>query len=134
MTLPAIVTGFREGLGRGELLIQKCGSCSKLNMYPRHACPYCQSSDLGWQPAAGTGTLMSVTVLRAGAPVGFEHDLPYALGIVRLDEDVQLLARLAPDEDGDWSSYHCDDKVSFRANHPSANDRPCAAFGHADTK
>ncbi len=131
MTLPAIVTGFRDGLKRGELLIQQCGSCSQLNMYPRHACPYCQSSDLGWKAAAGTGTLMSVTVLRAGAPVGFEDDLPYALGIVRLDEDVQLLARLVPDPDGDWSSYSCDDRVSFAANDASANDRPCAAFGHA---
>lgn len=132
MSVPAIVAGFREGLERGELLIQQCGSCGKVNMYPRHACPYCQSDELGWQQAAGTGTLLSATVLRAGAPEGFEADLPYALGIVRLDEDVQLLARLAPDPDGDWTSYQCDDRVSFRSNDPSANGRPVPAFSHAD--
>lgn len=132
MSVPAIVAGFREGLEQGELRIQHCNSCGKVNMYPRHACPYCQSDDLGWQQAAGTGTLLSATVLRAGAPDGFESDLPYALGIVRLDEDVQLLARLAPDPDGDWTSYQCDDRVVFRANDPSANGRAVAAFGHAD--
>ena len=58
---------FREGLVRGELLLQQCQTCSKLNMYPRHACPHCQSKALGWQRARGNGVLHSFTVLRAGS-------------------------------------------------------------------
>lgn len=125
MTTSAIVQGFRDGLARSELLVQKCNSCNQLNMYPRYACPHCQSDDLGWQQAAGTGTLISVTVLRAGGPEGFEHEIPYALGIVRLDEGVQLLGRLVPDADGEWSGYACDQRVAFSP----APDKTYAFFG-----
>lgn len=128
MAISPIIQGFRDGLAAGDLLLQKCNSCQQLNMYPRYACPHCQSDDLGWQKAAGTGTLMSVTVLRAGGPEGFEHEIPYALGIVKLDEGVQLLGRMAPDEDGEWASYACDQRVTFQP----ARDKTYANFGHAE--
>ena len=128
MTAP-IVKDFRAGLARGELLVQKCNSCGKLNMYPRYACPHCQSESLGWQKASGRGILHSYTVLRVGAPQGFEEDLPYALGVVKLDEGVQLLGRLVPDADGEWSSYSCDDTVEFAPVSPDlVEQRPCAWF------
>jgi uncharacterized OB-fold protein len=120
---------FRAGLARGELLLQHCNHCGKLNMYPRHACPHCQSTSLGWRKSAGRGVVHSFTVLRAGAPEGFEKDLPYALAVIKLDEGVQLLGRLLPDDDGDWRSFQCDDRVQFTpASSQSAADRPCAWF------
>ncbi len=121
-----IVTEFREGLVRGELPIQSCEACGKPNMYPRHACPHCQSDRLGWRKAEGGGILMSFTVLRAGAPEGFESELPYALAIVKLDEGVQLLGRLVPDADGEWSSYRCDARVDYVAGKADRY----AWFGH----
>lgn len=121
-----IIQGFRDGLARGDLPIQLCNSCGKLNLYPRYACPHCQSDDLGWRNAAGTGRIMSFTILRAGAPEGFESELPYALAVVRLDEDLQLLGRLVPDADGGWASYSCDARVS----HVAATDKCYAVFGH----
>jgi uncharacterized protein len=124
--MSAIIQGFRDGLAAGDLPIQHCNSCGKLNLYPRYACPDCQSDDLDWQNAAGTGTLMSFTILRAGAPEGFEGELPYALGVVRLEEGVQLLARLTPDADGGWASYACDAPVA----HVAATDKTYAVFGH----
>jgi uncharacterized OB-fold protein len=102
---------FRRHLESGELVIQKCAACGAFVMYPRHACPACQSEELGWQRASGRGVLHSFTVLRLGAPQGFEVDLPYALGVVKLAEGVQLLARLLPDADGGWSAYACDQPV-----------------------
>jgi hypothetical protein len=123
---------FREGLARGELLIQKCNDCGRLNMYPRHACPFCQSLSLGWHKSAGKGVLHSFTVLRAGAPEGFEPDLPYALGVIKLEEGVQLLARLIPERDAEWQNFACDDAVEFRAQSPeSVAQRPCAWFARA---
>ncbi len=123
---------FREGLGRGELLIQKCNDCGRLNMYPRHACPFCQSLSLGWHKSAGKGILHSFTVLRAGAPEGFEQDLPYALGVVKLEEGVQLLGRLIPERDAEWQNFVCDAAVEFRAQSPeSVAQRPCAWFARA---
>ena len=127
-----LVSAFRDGLQRGELLIQKCSACGALNMYPRYACPRCQSESLSWQRASGRGMLHSFTILRAGAPEGFEADLPYALGVVKLMEGVQLLARLLPDADGQWASYRCDQRLQLAAPPAgSAQHRPCAWFEQA---
>jgi uncharacterized OB-fold protein len=129
MTIPPMVSQFRDGLARGELLLQKCDSCGKLNMYPRYACPHCQSQSLGWEKASGRGMLHSFTVLRIGAPAGFEADLPYALGVIKLEEGVQLLARLLPDAHGEWTEYRCDAPVEFVTGPPSQPVyRPCAWF------
>lgn len=132
MHTPTIVADFRAGLAGGQLLIQSCSDCGKPNMWPRYACPHCQSENLGWQQSAGKGTLHSFCVLRQGAPEGFEEDLPYAIGVVKLDEGVQLAVRLLPDAPGDWSSYQCDDRVEFVASSPAQIDkRPCATFKRA---
>ena len=127
-----LVTGFRSGLAKGELLVQKCESCGKFNMYPRHACPFCQSFTLGWHRASGRGRLKSFTVLRAGAPEGFETDLPYGIGIVQLEEGVQMLCRLTPGANGDWNGYACEDVVEFIPASPEEVERrPCAWFHRA---
>jgi uncharacterized protein len=108
-----IIQEFRDGLQRGELLMQKCNACGQVNLYPRYACPFCQSEDLGWQPASGTGTLHSLTIQRLGAPIGFEEQLPYALGVVKLQEGPQLLGRLHPTGEEDWTGFACDAAVQF---------------------
>jgi uncharacterized OB-fold protein len=116
---------FSAGLDAGELRVQHCNTCGKLNMYPRHHCPFCQSTDLGWVVAAGTGVLHSFAVVRAVPPRGFEDELPYAVGVVKLDEGVQLLGRLHPSSDGDWDIYACDARVTFA---PAGSDRRGVAW------
>lgn len=132
MMTDTLTLDYRSALGRGELSVQKCGDCGTLNMYPRYACPHCQSENLGWQQVSGRGVLHSFTVSRIGAPIGFEEELPYALAVVKLEEGVQLLGRLVPDSDGDWKRYSCDDPVEFVpevATEPDA--RPIAWFRRA---
>ena len=132
MKTPVIVSDFRAGLAGGELLIQNCKDCGKPNMWPRYACPHCQSDNLGWVKSAGKGILHSFCVLRQGAPEGFEDDLPYAIGVVKLAEGVQLLARLEAHGDDDWSAYQCDDVVEFVAVEPAEiARRACATFRRA---
>jgi len=104
---------YYAALDRGELVVQRCNSCETNIMYPKYVCPFCGSGDLGWQRSAGHGTLHSYTIQRVGAPTGFEADLPYALGVVKLDDGVQLLGRLRPDAAGGWDSYACDVPVRF---------------------
>jgi uncharacterized protein len=132
MKTPVIVSDFRAGLKAGELLIQNCGDCGKPNMWPRYACPHCQSDNLGWVKSSGKGVLHSFCVLRQGAPEGFEDDLPYAIGVVKLPEGVQLLVRLEATGENDWSAYRCDDEVEFVAVERSEIERrPCATFRRA---
>jgi len=128
-----IVTPYQEALSNGELLIQQCQNCKAHIMYPRHRCPVCQSADLGWVAAEGHGVLQSFTIQRVGAPTGFEQDLPYAVGVVRLDEGVQLLARLVPDADGGWDSYACDVAVRFQPAAVTAPVRGPAAWFEVDS-
>jgi uncharacterized OB-fold protein len=108
-----IVQGYRDGLAKGELHIQVCDACGKPNMWPRYACPHCQNEELHFEQASGKGKLMSFTPLRLGAPEGFEQDMPYAMGVILLEEGVQILSRLVPDDDGDWLQYECDQEVVF---------------------
>lgn len=130
MTIPKIVSDFRAGLASGELLVQNCNSCGKPNMWPRYACPHCQSEDLDWVKSAGRGVLHSFCVLRQGAPEGFEQDIPYAIGVVKLDEGVQLAVRLQPHGEGDWSAYQCDDPVEFVGREDR---RECAVFRRVES-
>ena len=115
MTTTDLTDEYYAALSRGELVIQQCGGCQQAIMYPKYFCPHCGSSDLGWKPSQGRGLLHSFAIQRVGAPTGFESDLPYAVGVVKLDEGVQLLARLRPDESGGWDSYRCDGPVRFDA-------------------
>lgn len=118
---------YYDALGAGTLKVQLCDDCTTHIMYPRYRCPECFSSNLGWTEVGGRGTLQTFTVLRLGSPSGYEDDLPYAVGVVRLDEGAQLLARLWPDEDASWDAYSCEDPVVFRSadaaeisKHPAA--------------
>ena len=110
---PSLADEFNDALAAGTLVIQRCKACGEVNMYPSYRCSACQSADLGWQQSEGTGVLLTYAVIRAVPPKGFESDLPYAVGVVRLDEGVQLLARLEPAEDGEWDPYACDTRVRF---------------------
>ena len=45
---------YWEGARDGKLMIPKCRACGKPFMYPRVACPFCASRDVGWVQATGT--------------------------------------------------------------------------------
>ena len=137
MTTEPIMTDltvdYYEALAKGQLVVQECGDCGALIMYPRYRCTECFSSNLGWRQVSGAGSLHSFTVQRMGAPSGYEGDLPYANGIVRLDEGPQLLCRLWPGEDGTWDHYRCDDRVTFRSADPvEIARRPAPWFTRAE--
>jgi uncharacterized OB-fold protein len=124
-----ITEPYYEALARGELLVQHCKACNRTIMYPKHRCPFCYESDLDWVTSSGRGILHSFTITRLTAPSGFEDETPFAVGVVKLAEQVQLLARLWPDASGGWDTYACDAPVEF---HPAPADedtrRPVAWF------
>lgn len=128
--MSGIVEGFRDGLKNGELRIQTCKPCGQHMLYPRHRCISCGSDDLSWTVSSGKGVLHTYTVVRAVPPAGFEDDLPYGMGVVQLEEGVQLMARLHPDDSADgWSDYACDAPVTFcPISAADAEKRPVAWF------
>jgi uncharacterized protein len=48
----------------GVLLVGNCGQCGEFHHYPRRICPLCRSSDVSWVPAAGYGSIYSLSTLR----------------------------------------------------------------------
>lgn len=129
--IAALTEPYYEALQRGELLVQHCKACGQNIMYPRHLCPFCYESDLTWVAVSGAGVLHSFTIQRLAVPSDFEDDVPYALGVVKLAENVQLLGRLWP-EDGGWDSYDCDTAVQFEpASAEEMQRRPVPWFRRA---
>ena len=111
---------WHDALSRGELRVQRCSECHTFIMYPKYRCPECGSSSLSLVRASGRGVLTSFAVIRAGSPSDFVGEIPYAVGVVRLSEGVQILARLTPDDEGEWDSFACDIPVRFAAPAPGA--------------
>jgi uncharacterized OB-fold protein len=85
--------GFFEEARAGRLTGIRCGRCGELAIPPKGYCTACQQRD--WQPVllAGTGTVVSFTVIRV-APRGRGGEVPYAIAVVKLAEGVSLLGRV----------------------------------------
>lgn len=125
----SLAKDFRSHLAAGELHVQSCNACGAKQMYPRQRCLSCYSKELGWARVSGKGTLLSYTVVRAAAPTAFKADIPYGLGIIKLSEGPQLLARLQPGDDGEFSAYRCEMPVVFApASAAEIERRPVAWF------
>lgn len=97
---PAIVrqdpatAGFFAGTARGELLLRGCGRCAAVSRPQARSCQRCQSGELSWVAAAGTGTIVSWSVVHARPAAGAEPP-PAVVAIIELSEGPWLHARLA---------------------------------------
>jgi uncharacterized OB-fold protein len=83
---------FWDGLDAGELRIQKCARCGRLEHPPCVRCPGCGSDDLGYEVASGRATLHSfVEPVHPSSP-GFEARL--VVGLVDLEEGTRLVTNV----------------------------------------
>ncbi len=64
-----------------------------MNFPPRLVCPECQKRDLVEIKLAEKGKVISYTVIRV-PPQQFIDQAPYAVGIVKLDDGVNLMAQI----------------------------------------
>ena len=78
---------FWDAAAQGRLLLKKCLACNQLHYYPRTICPFCGSDRTDWQPAAGTGSIYSWSVMRRA-------ETPYAIAYVTLDEGVTMMTNI----------------------------------------
>ena len=85
--------GFFEEARAGRLTGIRCGRCGAVAIPPKEFCEQCQQRDWSRVPLAGTGTIVSYTVIRV-APRGRASEVPYAVAVVKLDEGVSLLGRV----------------------------------------
>jgi uncharacterized OB-fold protein len=92
---------FFDGSLRGELMLQRCGACSRWMWPVRARCIECFSDDLAWTAARGTGTLYSYTLVHQVFHPGFASEVPYNVAMVDLDEGVRMVTNIVglPDEE-----------------------------------
>ncbi len=85
--------GFFEEARAGRLTAIRCDNCGELAIPPKELCPSCRERRWALVPLAGTGSVVSFTVIRI-PPRGRLPEAPYAVAVVKLDEGVSLLGRI----------------------------------------
>ncbi len=78
------VAPFFERLRAGRLSTTRCANDGLL-WPPRSACPRCHTEALEWTDLPERGRLYAFSAVLAGAPLGMEADVPFAVGLVDLD-------------------------------------------------
>lgn len=86
--------GFWQGAARQELLIRYCMECDEPHWYPRPICPYCGHCETVFRRAQGTGTIYSLTRLRA------KDRPPRLIAYVSLDEGITMLSEVQEPREG----------------------------------
>lgn len=78
-----------KSLSQGKLLGAKCKKCGKVQLPPRPLCDECLSSDFEPVEISPVGKLLTYTVIHI-APVQFQAEAPYAVGIVQLERNTRI--------------------------------------------
>jgi uncharacterized protein len=78
---------FFAGAARGELMLQRCRTCSAFMWPVKPRCVECFSGDVEWAPAGGRAVLYSFAVVHQRYP-GFDE--PYVVATVETPEGVRF--------------------------------------------
>ena len=88
---------FWDSAERGQLTVQKCGSCGKHAFYPRGRCPHCWADALHWVGVSGRGRLKSFSEVWKPGNEGWIPATPYVVGLVELEEGPTMLSTILCD-------------------------------------
>lgn len=81
---------YWDAVDRGEFRLPQCKSCAQFNWYPEPRCRHCGEPDMSWKRLSGRGTIYSFTVVRRALHPAFAPLVPYAAGLVALEEDPRV--------------------------------------------
>ena len=108
---------FFENLKKGKLTTTRCAKCSTVHWQPRVVCPKCNADEMEWIDLPQEGELFAFTAVMAGAPLGFEKDVPFVTGLVRLKgTDILLTSRI---DDARYEDMTIGDRVRLKVIHLS---------------
>jgi uncharacterized OB-fold protein len=90
------LSAFFEHLKQGRFTTTRCRRDGRLLWPPRTACPHCHGAELDWVDLPTRGRIYAFSAVLAGAPLGMEADVPFAVGLVDLDGvPLRLFGRIA---------------------------------------
>ncbi|MBB4524931.1 Zn-ribbon domain-containing OB-fold protein (plasmid) [Rhizobium leguminosarum] len=106
---------FWQAARAGRFILPKCIDCGQVHWYPRAVCPFCLSSEIGWQESRGLGHVYASTFFR-------RTDAPYVIAYVELDEGPRMLTTIVT---GDVASISIGQRVQI---HFAADDTVNGAY------
>ena len=92
-----VALGLTAAAALGRFELQVCSDCGAVQYPPREACHACLSERLPWREQDGVGELLSETLLHHSNDLFFREQLPWRLGMVRLDTGVTVVVHLHGD-------------------------------------
>ncbi|KGK99070.1 AcaC [Methanococcoides methylutens] len=85
---------WRKQINRYNLVGTHCKTCDAYYYPPRNVCPKCRrDGEIESHKFSGPGEIVTYTVIHTAAE-GFEHQAPYVLGIVQLDEGPRFTSQI----------------------------------------
>lgn len=81
---------FWESCKNHKMALQQCFSCKQFRYPPRPLCPKCHSTEAEWSPISGRGQVYVALVMCRSYGPAWEHDVPYNISLIDLDEGVRL--------------------------------------------
>ncbi len=76
-----------------KLIGFQCEKCGKRYVPPIYNCSECGHGQFKEFEFTGKGTIRTYTIIRV-PPLGFENQVPYSLAVVRLEEGINVTARI----------------------------------------
>lgn len=114
---PFTIEQFYKFVSERKLMAAKCKKCGTMLLPPRPMCTKCFSSDLEWVELKNKGKLLTYTVIHVSSKQ-FESLIPYAVGIVKL-EDGPKLPGMIQDVESEKISVGMSLEVDFDTTIPS---------------
>lgn len=93
MSTQHVARHWRETPERYRMEAGKCKKCGAVVFPGRLVCPECGAREFETLRLSGKGELVTYTVTRV-APTSFVDLAPYAVGIVKLDEGIQVMGQI----------------------------------------
>jgi uncharacterized OB-fold protein len=84
--LPEITDMNRAFFTSGELLLQKCVTCSKIQHPPLEVCNTCQSFEFDYIVCSSLGTVDSYSIVHHPVHEMLNESVPYNVCVISLDE------------------------------------------------
>jgi uncharacterized protein len=100
---------FYERLREGRMATTRCPRDQEVHWPPRTVCPKCHAGELEWIDLPGTGRIYAFSAVLAGAPLGMEGDVPFAVGLVDVEgTSLRIFGRI---EGRAWNELHVGEAV-----------------------
>ncbi|ODU27370.1 MAG: hypothetical protein ABT15_01190 [Pseudonocardia sp. SCN 73-27] len=88
----ALTRPFWDACRVGRLTVQRCTRCQGYVFVPQEFCRHCRSTTLTWVETAGTGRIVTYTVVWRPQTPAFTA--PYVVAVVELDEGYQMISNI----------------------------------------